>query len=180
MSDGCQIFLFQSNILRRKPICANCQRTNLVCEGFPVQTHFQSRTGAKTTTGNEVSTSDLVSISNSSSAGQATATFDLDRSDDQSQAAMPEITSAFHNQDLDHEFDFIFGDFGQPSGTLAARISGNHLAYQSEDSYLLTVQSGRELELVPQETLTNFFPTELPFLIPGGTSSVAYFIVLIH
>lgn len=93
---------------------------------------------------------------------------------------MPEITSAFHNQDLDHEFDFIFGDFGQPSGALTTRISGNHLGYQPEDSYLLTVQSGRELELVPQETFTNFFPAELPFLIPGGTSSVAYFIVLIH
>jgi hypothetical protein len=88
--------------------------------------------------------------------------------------------TAFHNQDLDHEFDFIFGDFGRTSDALTARISGSHLAYQPEESYHLTVQSGRELELVPQETFPNFFPAELPFLIPGGTSSVAYFIVLIH
>jgi hypothetical protein len=152
----------------------------LVCEGFPVQTHFQSRTGAKRTTDNEVSTSSLVSISNSSSVGQATTSFDLDRSDEQRQATTPAIMTAFHNQDLDHEFDFIFGDFGQTSDALTARISGSHLAYQPEESYHLTVQSGRELELVPQETFPNFFPAELPFLIPGGTSFVAYFIVLIH
>jgi hypothetical protein len=152
----------------------------LVCEGFPAQIHFQSRTGHKKTTGNEVSTSGLVSVSNSSSARQATASFDLNRSEEQSQAGMPEITTAFHNQDLDNEFDFLFGDFGQPSGALTARTSGSHFGYQPEESYHLTMQSGRELELVPQEIFTNFFPAELPFLIPGGMLSVAYFIVLIH
>jgi hypothetical protein len=118
-------------------------------------------------------------MSNSSLAGQSTASFGSGGNEEEGQATMPETTTAFHNQDLDHEFDFIFGDFGQSFGALTARISGSHFIYQPEDSYHVAVQSGSELELLPQEKIQNFFPAELPFLIPGGTSSVTYFIVLI-
>lgn len=168
----------------RRPICSNCQRTNVVCEGFPQQVFWETRSAARR----------AVTVKSGSNtpaptfhASPTPATGIPDGSVDFSQwtePVPPLVSPSYYgpgigrldDRPLEDDIGFIFDQqfSGASIGGVTGLDQGTPFDYQglSRDVVSTRRKTSRDRAVAHNAFYETFIPIELPFLIAGVDTAI--------
>ncbi|KUJ15782.1 uncharacterized protein LY89DRAFT_95884 [Mollisia scopiformis] len=166
----------------RRPICSNCQRTNVVCEGFPQQVFWETRSAARravVSRSNSV-TSPTFYTSPTSGAGIPDLSMDFGQWIDHlpSQFSPPyqgHALARLEDRPLDDDMGYIFDQFnGSAIGGVASLDQApGFLDYQGISRELVIREDPSQERAITQNAFQEaFIPIELPFLITGVDTTI--------
>lgn len=166
----------------QKPACGNCQKTGVVCEGFPQPEHWENRIAAKrhlARSANAITRPHGLEFQEVATVGVHTPVFELPLADslgfsDPTHPNYDFMIEPQYGGDLDYAFN-------QPSATdfegmlgLSNEV-GSFGGHQSFNWMIMASEERSYLQEEHRECLgaqQSFIPTELPFLISGVDTDI--------
>ncbi|CZR60524.1 uncharacterized protein PAC_10420 [Phialocephala subalpina] len=165
----------------RRPICSNCQRTNVVCEGFPQQVFWETRSAARRAmTAKSESNTPAPTFHASPTPGIPDGNVDFSQWADPVLPLVPppyfgQAMGRLDDRTLEDDMGFMFDQFDGPSiGGVTGLDQRTSIEYQglSRDIVPTRREASKERALAQNTFYKTFIPIELPFLIAGVDTAI--------
>ena len=174
----------------RRPVCANCQKTGVVCEGFPAQVLWETRAAARRASviSNTVRRANSAGFQTPVASSGQTPDFGLVFVQDGTPANQippnDNQTFGFMNQhQFDEDLDFIFNQLEGPANIsvspIPTQIAGDEVGSfhgkhgDSQGSLIAREdESNQQVAVMRNSSQQSYMPMELPFIISGVESAI--------
>ena len=166
----------------KRPTCVNCQKTGIICEGYPQQVYWENRAAARRPSEANTNT---VQQNDSIQRQVQPLRQEPPREQDlvfvpESQPLMDPFAQPLHPHEYDYmpdaNLDFMFDQLEEVSLLSSSDGNGhpNNGPLPGTDSYNILIRTGQQphLDLMQDTLQRDYIPNELPFLITGVESQL--------